>query len=307
MDIRMTETKHISVCICTYKRAALLRKLLLKLESQKTGGLFDFSIVIVDNDKDESARQIVESCSRELKISISYYVESEQNIALARNMAVQNAKGDFIAFIDDDEFPDENWLLNLYQAFHQFHADGVLGPVKPYFETDPPHWIIKSKICERDSFETGTIIREGKYTRTGNILLNRNHFNDEENRFDPRFGKTGGEDGDLFRKMLRKKIVFVWCNEACVHEIVPLERFKRSYYLRRALLQGSAVTKAKMISLLSFDALRSVLAFILYTPALPFLLFLRHDLFMKYMIKDCYHLSLLLSLCGVRVLKDRAF
>jgi glycosyltransferase involved in cell wall biosynthesis len=86
------------------------------LEGQKTESLFDYSNVIADNDRSESARQTVESCTRQLKISISYYVEPEQNIAYARNKAVENAKGDFIGFIDDDEFPIEQWLLNHYKA-----------------------------------------------------------------------------------------------------------------------------------------------------------------------------------------------
>jgi glycosyltransferase involved in cell wall biosynthesis len=234
-------------------------------------------------------------------------VEPEQNIALARNRAIENARGDFLAFIDDDEFPDEDWLLNLYRACHEFRADGVLGPVRPYFEIEPPLWIIRGKLCERESFPTGTTIRDGKYTRTGNVLLNRKVFMDKENRFDPRFGKTGGEDGDLFRRMIQKECIFVWCNEACVNEIVPPHRFKRSYYLKRALLQGSAVTKAKKMSPFGFDAFKSAVAFVLYTPALPVLLLSRHDLFMKYLIKECYHLSMLLSLCGVKIVKERAF
>ena len=145
--------------------------LLMKLEEQQTGSLFNYSVVIVDNDMAESARQIVELYAAQSKISIEYYVEPEQNIALARNKAVENAKGDFIALIDDDEFPEGDWLLNLFKAFHQYHADAVLGPVKPYFEIDPPEWIVKGKLYERKSFQTGTIICDAKDTRTGNVRL----------------------------------------------------------------------------------------------------------------------------------------
>jgi succinoglycan biosynthesis protein ExoM len=299
-------TKNISVCICTYKRPELLRRLLTKLEELRTEDLFRYSVVVVDNDRAESARETAESCKRRLKISVSYHVEPEQNIALARNRAVENARGDFIAFIDDDEFPDEEWLLNLYKAFHEFRANVVLGPVKPYFETEPPEWIIRGRLCERESFPTGTIIRDGKHMRTGNALLGRELFVDNESLFNPLFGKTGGEDGDFFRRMLQKGNLFVWCNEACVNEIVPPERFRRSYFLKRALLQGLSFAKSRKGSLFSFDALKSVVAFLVYTPALLGLL-LRHDLFMKYLIKDCYHLAKVLTLCGVRIMKVRTF
>lgn len=301
----MTEGKHISVCICTFKRSELLRQLLSKLEEQKTEGLFDYSIIIVDNDKFESARQAAESRAQQSKISISYYVEPEQNIALARNRAVKNAKGDFVAFIDDDEFPNEDWLLNLYKTFHKFRADGILGPVKPYFATEPPEWIIAGRLCERESFQTGCIIKKAENTRTGNVLLNGKLFDGIDNPFDPRFGKTGGEDVDFFKRMMQRGNVFVWCKEAYVNEIVPPERFKRSYFLKRALLRG--VANSKKVSFLSFDVLKSIMAVILYTPALSVLLLWRHDLFMKYLIKDCDHIGKILALCGLKVVKERAF
>jgi glycosyltransferase involved in cell wall biosynthesis len=297
--------EHISICICTYKRPKLLGHLLETLQHQKTDQLFTYSIVLVDNDFNQSAKTVFESSKSRAKINIYYHAEPEQNIALARNKAVENAKGDYVAFIDDDEFPHEEWLLNLYKTCHQFHADGVLGPVKPYFETEPPQWIIKGKLCERESFPTGTIIQNPKYTRTGNVLLSRKLFVDKENLFDPLFGKTGGDDVDFFKRMIQKGNVFVWCNEACVNEIVPPERFKRSYFLKKALLRG--IANSKKVSFFSFDAFKSIVAFILYTPTIMAFLLIRHDLFMKYLIKDCDHVGKLLALCGLEVLKERTF
>lgn len=129
---------HISVCICTYKRPRMLANLLMELENQKTERLFTYSIVVVDNDRAQTAKSIVHDISENSPIGIEYYNEPEKNISLARNRAVQNARGDFIAFIDDDEFPVDTWLLNLYRTKGEYGADGVLGPVKPYFEEEPP-------------------------------------------------------------------------------------------------------------------------------------------------------------------------
>jgi glycosyltransferase involved in cell wall biosynthesis len=303
----MAEDKHVSICVCTYRRPELLERLLAGAILQKTDGLFGYSVVIVDNDSEESARETVETYALRSKIPIDYHVEPEQNIALARNRAVKNAKSDLIVFIDDDEIPDEDWLLNLYEAFCRFQADGILGPVKPYFETQPPGWIISSKICERRSFSTGTILRDARYTRTGNVLLKREILVDGGDPFNPLFGKTGGEDGDFFRRRLQKGNRFIWCNEACVSEIVPPERFRRSYWVRKAFLQGSAFAKSERISLLSIDSVKSFLAIMIYTPALPILILIRHDLFMKFLVKVCYHLSTLLTVCGVSAAKERVF
>ena len=50
---------HISVCICTYKRPQMLSELLSKLQNQVTSNQFTYSAVIVDNDTNQSAREIV--------------------------------------------------------------------------------------------------------------------------------------------------------------------------------------------------------------------------------------------------------
>ena len=98
---------HVSVCICTFRRPALLGNLLHKLVGQETQGLFTYSVVIADNDRAQSAKEIVAECAT-LDLSVKYCHEPEQNIALARNRALENATGDFVAFIDDDEFPPPN-------------------------------------------------------------------------------------------------------------------------------------------------------------------------------------------------------
>ena len=125
---------HICVCICTYKREHLLERLLIKLFSQKTDGLFTYSVLVVDNDCEFSAKKLVNKISKNSQMSIEYLPEPVRSIPLARNRAVRNASGDLLAFIDDDEFPADDWLLNLYEAFNRFRADGILGPVHPHLE-----------------------------------------------------------------------------------------------------------------------------------------------------------------------------
>src|SRR5208283_4072079 len=99
---------HISVCTCTYKRPRLLQRLLEKLAGQETGGSFTYSIVVADNDAAESAKTVVSGFQRSATVPLQYCVEPRQNIALTRNKALENSDGDFVAFIDDDEFPAGN-------------------------------------------------------------------------------------------------------------------------------------------------------------------------------------------------------
>jgi glycosyltransferase involved in cell wall biosynthesis len=283
----------------------MLSKLLSKLQDQVTEKQFTYSAVVVDNDVNQSAKDMVKNWQEKSAIQIDYHCELEQNIALARNKAVAKAKGNFIVFIDDDEFPENTWLINLLYTQNKYKSAGVLGPVKPYFEIEPPQWIIKSKICERPSFPTGTMLKNQKETRTGNVLLRKELFSDQENPFNREFGRTGGEDVDFFHRMMTKGFTFVWCNEACVYEIVPQERFKRSFYLKKALLRGKV--NADKSSAFSMGTVKSAIAFISYTTALPFFLLFGQHLFMKYLIKDCDHIGKILGLCGIDTIKERYF
>src|SRR4051794_24993540 len=192
---------HITVCICTYKRLRFLERLLEGLVRQKTNDQFAYSIVVADNDRLQSARPAVEQFARRNQTPIKYCVQPEQNISLTRNVAVANAQGDYISFIDDDEFPTDEWLLTLFKAIHTYKVDGALGPVKPHYEEAPPAWVIRGKFHERPSYPTGFII-DWRKGRTGNVLLKKELFDSEKQPFNPQF--LTAEDQDFFRRMIQK-------------------------------------------------------------------------------------------------------
>ncbi len=296
---------HICVCICTYKRQQYLEFLLKRLQDQRTDRLFTYSIIVVDNDHEMSAKSIVNDMKKKSSIAIDYYVEPEKNIALARNKAIQNANSDFVAFIDDDEFPVDEWLLYLYKTYNFYKADGVLGPVMPHFEERPPEWIQKGKFCERPAYETGTVMH-WRNTRTGNVLLSKNIFKDGDNVFNPAF-KVGGEDVYFFKEMIDKGYVFIWCNDANVYEMVPPTRCKKSYFLRRAFLSGNVSLNyfKKNLQNKAYILIKSVTAFSIYTLILPFTYFFGIHIFLKYLIKDINHISRLLALFGIVRVKKR--
>lgn len=292
--------EHITVCICTYKRPNLLKRLLNELDYQRTEGLFDYSIVVVDNDMLNSAQEVVNSFQQATKINVKYCIEPEQNIALARNKAIENAKGEFVAFIDDDEFPIPAWLLELYNAYKKYGSDGVLGPVKPYFDQSPPAWLLKGKFCERNEHPTGTILDVGD-TRTGNALLDIRLFEKKEDRFGVEFGRTGGEDVEFFKKMISQGRVFVWCNEAIAYETVPPERWAKSFYIEKYLrfggLSGEKVRKAHFWPYATF-MIKNVFAIVPFTLALPFSLFLGQDRQMKCITKIVYGFGMIAGFLG---------
>ena len=294
----------ITICICTLRRPISLRRLLQCLPSQQRDDRYSMSVVVVDNDALLSGQSVVYEASNNLQIPIRYFKEPNRNISLARNLAIANATGDLIAFIDDDEFPAEAWLDNLVECYDSYGVDGVLGPVKPDYEIPPPKWVLDGKLCERPTHPTGTRIT-GKDMRTGNALLSRALFSKDEVPFDPRFGIIGGGDVDFFLRQVEQGKSFIWCNEGIVFESVPAERLTRSYFLTRALSRGAA--NAMKTRFISFETFKSCLALGLY-PLLFFFSILRgHGAFMKLLISYCDHLGKLMGLIGIRPVKGRPY
>jgi glycosyltransferase involved in cell wall biosynthesis len=272
----------------------MLARLLGKLKLQRTDGLFTYSVLVVDNDEVQSAWDTVVKARADGVLTIAYRVAPEKNVAVARNVAVENACGTFLAFIDDDEYPIDDWLLALFRTLVASEADGVLGPVRAVFDEAPPDWIVKAKLFERPSHGTGTVLSWNQ-TRTGNVLFRMRVFDGPDHRFNPAFKHS--EDRDFFRRMTAKGLVFVWCNDAVVYETETADRFRRAYFLRRALVRGNAAMRH--YGFRKQAVARSALAVLLYAAALPVLLFAGHHLFMRYSIKLCDHVGALLAVAKV--------
>ena len=186
----------------------------------------------------------------------------------------------------------------MFKACDAYHVDGVLGPVKRHFDEEPPKWVVKGKFYERPTYPTGFVI-DWRKGRTNNVLLKKRIFSDGAQPFRPEF--LSGEDQDFFRRMIEKGYVFIWCNEAVVYEVVPPVRWKRTFMLRRALLQGTVSVIDPTLGALGIT--KSVIAVPAYTAALPFALALGHHRFMTLLVKLFDHIGRLLALLGIKPIK----
>ncbi len=293
------ERNHISICVLTYKRPDLLRRLLGDLATQETGGSFTYSIVVADNDRQRSAEALVADFATNTTIPVTYCVEPQQNITQARNTAIEYSNGEFIAFIDDDEFPTKDWLLTLYKACNEYDVDGVLGPVKESFDENPPRWVVEGKFYERTTYPTGTTLdwRDG---RTGNVLLRKRVFTPGELPFRTEFHRGG--DTDFFRRMTERGHSFIWCNEAVAYEVIPPIRWSRAFMLKRALLRGAITLKHPTFGVREIAT--SLIAIPAYAIALPFTLVFGQHTFMRLLVRLFDHLGKLLAVVGINPVKS---
>jgi succinoglycan biosynthesis protein ExoM len=292
---------HVTICVCTFQRPTLLKRLLRSLVRLVSADELTYSIVVVDNDPAGSASAVVEQLRPECAVKLTYIVEPRRSIAHARNTALAHADGGFIATIDDDEFAPAEWLLLLKRTLERCGAPAVLGPVLSHFDTEPPAWVRKGGFCDRPRHPTGCRVH-WKDCRTGNVLFDRRVLDAFDVVFNPEFG-TGGSDVDLFRRLSDRGQIPVWCDEAFVYEVVPPSRATRSYMLRRGLLRGSNGSRHPEGQRQA--ALKAVVALPAYLVMLPFVQLAGHHHFMKYLISWCDHVGRVLGLLGIHPIKER--
>ncbi|MBW1965474.1 MAG: glycosyltransferase family 2 protein, partial [Deltaproteobacteria bacterium] len=231
-----SQTPLVSVCIITYNRPEQLQILLESLAEQTMHKQHMVEIIVVDNDANRTAQFVVNDfIARYPHLAVIYEIESMQGIPLARNHSVRLARGQFVAFIDDDEKADPLWLEALYQCLVTYQANAILGPVEPILPPDCPGWLRKGKFFDRPHHNNGSSVKTG---RTGNALVRKTWLDRYENPFDPDLRFTGGSDSDLFVRMLSQGAKFCWAEHAKVYEFVGRERLKLKWLLMRAFRGG---------------------------------------------------------------------
>ncbi|MHB8744038.1 MAG: glycosyltransferase family 2 protein [Sulfuricaulis sp.] len=235
---------NISLCIATYRRSERLDALLDDLVKQER---LPFEVIVVDNDAAGSARAVVERRRKlDAPFPIHYDIQPIKNISLTRNRTFEMASGDWIAFIDDDERAPAAWLERLAAAAIHCAADGVLGPVVPVVPVEAPAWIQRGSFYDWWRTKTGNVIPVNKL-RFGNVLLRGSLLHETPAPFDPNYGLTGGEDGDLLGRLVQRGARIVWCDEAIVHEPIEAKRLSLRWLLLRALRGGQDFARHKLV------------------------------------------------------------
>ena len=226
----------VTVGVCTYKRPEGIAKCLRSLLAQQT--TFPYDIVVTENDPSRGSKAIIESIAQEAQekgIEIRYRCEPEPNISIARNRCVAECRGEFLAFIDDDEWAPPDWLAMLVEVQREYDADAVHGLTTPEYAPDFPQ-AMKGLIDFRKYWREGMQVES---TATGCTLFRLEALKSRELPFDPEFGKTGGEDTECTFFLFQKKgIKIIQSLKPVVYEFYPANRSAFSYYWRRAYREG---------------------------------------------------------------------
>lgn len=130
-----------SVVIPTYNGAKRLPEVLEKLRSQTGTEDIDWEIIVVDNNSSDDTAKVIQyfQANWTHPFPLKYVLEKQQGAAFARQRGLQEAKGELIGFLDDDNWPTSDWVAQAYsfgQAYPQAGAYG--GKIHANYEVPPP-------------------------------------------------------------------------------------------------------------------------------------------------------------------------
>jgi glycosyltransferase involved in cell wall biosynthesis len=167
----------------------------------------DLEVLVVDNNSSDGTADLVRGLIPEFPFKLRYIFEGRQGLSAARNRAIDEAQGDYLAFLDDECTVDGNWLAIGISDIEEFHPPFIGGPyIGAFLPGDIPKWF---KIEYGDAHFIGAQYGRGFQREFrasgGNMLVRRDVFSDV--RFDVNLGVVGnllrlGEEIDLQDRFL---------------------------------------------------------------------------------------------------------
>lgn len=231
----------VTVAIPTFRRPMSLERLLVALEKLDTGETL--RVLVADNDGEgrEGFAVVERLKSAKYRWPIEALVVEERGIAQARNALVDRALArgfDYLAMLDDDEWPEPSWLAAFLRVAAETGADVLHGAVIPELETAPGRWAVRVYGFAPLRNPTGTI---AMIHGTGNIFLKRSALAMlSPPWFDPRFALTGGEDKDFLTRFKLAGARFAWADDAAIYTSMPASRANARWAVQRAFRVGNS-------------------------------------------------------------------
>jgi glycosyltransferase involved in cell wall biosynthesis len=128
----------VSVVVCTYNRAGLLRETLASMQAMTLPTGCAVEIIVVDNNSTDDTPAVVAESARDGRVPIVALREHRQGKSFALNTALARVKGDVLALTDDDVIAPPDWLWRVVEDFRARDVTFVFGKVLPRWSRTPP-------------------------------------------------------------------------------------------------------------------------------------------------------------------------
>lgn len=227
----------VTVALCTWNRSGLLRKTLEQFTHVEPSNGFEWELIVVDNNStDETPDVLAEFVTR---LPLRPLREPSPGKSNAANLAVREARGEYILWTDDDVLVDPDWVRQYAAAFRRYpNCDVFGGRIDPWFEGTPPRWLaegfraIAGVYAAMDlDFPSGPA-PENFFPFGANMAIRRAaHL---RHPFDPSIGpqpgsSIRGEEWMLVRELRRDGAEVVWVPDARVQHFIPRARQTEAY------------------------------------------------------------------------------
>jgi glycosyltransferase involved in cell wall biosynthesis len=230
----------VTVALCTWNRAPLLRRALASLAALEIPAGIELEILAVDNGSSDETPELLREHARALPLRPLR--EPEPGLSPARNRAVAEARGAWILWTDDDVLVLPDWLA-AHVAASRRHPDASFfgGATLPWPERPPPDWISASWEQLADVWAIRALPQDPTPITRARLPVGANFaIRSEVQRrhpYDPRLGRrrdslVGGEETAVMRALLAEGHDGWWVPDAQVRHWIPAERMTEDY-LRR--------------------------------------------------------------------------
>ena len=246
--LAVNQLPPIAVVICTYNRAD---RLLLALEAltKQTLPSQKFEVLVVDNRSTDDTSRVCQSF-QERFANFSYVYEPIQGLSKARNTGWQTAQSPYIAYLDDDAIPCEQWVEAILTVFETVHPKPVSvgGPIYPLWEIPRPDWItpiMETLFTMLDGGDAPRWFHDNEYPWGANVIYRRDAL-EKVGGFCEQLGRKGqsllsGEETLLNATLKAQGEGFYYSPQASVSHWVPKERINPAWLVQRSYWQGYSV------------------------------------------------------------------
>ncbi len=229
----------ITVILCTYNRCRLLAEALESVAASKLPESVEWEVLVMDNNSNDQTREVVAGFCRRYPGRFRYLFEPRQGKSHALNTGIAEAKGDLLAFMDDDVTVEPTWLRNLTAPLLNGKWMGSGGRVLPRWICSPPNWLpshgryASGPLALFDRGATPCILNEPPFGT--NMAFQEKMFR-KYGGFRTDLGPCPGsevrnEDTEFGRRLLAAREPLWYEPSAVVHHWVPEERLRREYFL----------------------------------------------------------------------------
>jgi len=243
------ELVSITVILCTYNRCSSLANALGSVAASTLPESIEWEVMVVDNNSDDETREIVEDFCRRYPNRFRYLLERRQGKSYALNSGIGEARGDVLAFVDDDVTVESTWLQNLTAGLGSGEWAGAGGRIFPQWPCTPPSWLPEKDwygMAPLTMFDLGP--EAGPLTDApfgANMAFHRRVF-EKYGIFRTDLGPgpnskvRNNEDTEFGRRLLAAGERLKYEPTAVVYHSVPQKRLQKEYFLTWWFNKGRA-------------------------------------------------------------------